>query len=978
MKQASFLARRTWGQPNYLLLALATAFLVALAPIGVQRAVKNSANRPDEWLPASTAAVKDLQWFRDQVAGERLVLVSWDGCTLNDSEQLRRLAKQLTPENAATPEARQRARWFASAVAGPDMLDQLTAPPLSLPADQAIARLEGVLVGPRLPDQRGQAARATCLAVELSPDAMRDEPTLRASLGMIADVAATECGVDRAKIRMAGDPMADLAIDDAGRTTLFRLAPLAAVISFAVCLWRLGSGRLALLAVGVGATAATMSLAAVFYLGVLEVAAFGMKAPRFGIADALTMSLFAPAYVMAIAATLRLIRSYQRVAAEGPLEGAAERAFSAAWQPIVMTAVIAAAGVAALAMSDLAPLVKFSLSGSLAILIGAAMALLITPVALHRFPPALAESQSLRAMPPRAPSGFLGQLAAYASQNPSLAALACCALLVASAIGADRLRSAAHVPSMLDDEAALLQDYAWFEERIGGVAPAEIVIAIPVERERQEGEPAEADGQQYRLTPAEQAQLVAAIHERVAATPSVTGVISPATFATGGNAAINDDYRKAEIRPAADEKTGRDLWRLSARLPATSLDSEAAEYDRLSGDIRRAVEPVLIAQEQRDRIVQNLHQRGGQLANAKVCVLFRAPQAAVAPADGAQEQFLADLLETSGVAAGKVEFFNLVAHEQSGSDAAADARRAQSIAALAEFDALVLVSAGSDAAAAEMSKQGLNVVDVADVTSVEESAAAPPVESGGPRPVRYLLAGMAPVAHATEQTLAADLRQWAPIALAAMTVAAMVALRSGAAGLAVIIAMLLPMGLVLGVMGWLGVGVDMGVVTLATTALILGVDAALHYFAAYRRAAARGFERGVASLMASSESMPGAIDVALAGCLGFAVLAASGLASLELFGLAAIPLALAAIGTACLALPALAAGQLAWYFGAPALPRRDEESVVAPGHQEAVAAVAPPRPHVLPLPADMRQDTAEGPHSALHAKLQRLRRSAGE
>jgi predicted RND superfamily exporter protein len=978
MKQASFLARRNWGQPNYLLLALAASFLIALAPVGVQRAIDASANRPEQWLPDSTAAVKNLQWFRDQFDGERLVLVSWDGCTLSDSEQLRRLAKQLVPENPTTPEARQRVRWYASAMAGPDVLDQLTSPPVNLPADEAIARLEGVLVGPALPDGRASAARATCLAVELSPAAMRDEPTLRSALDTIGAVAATECGVDRAKIRLVGDPVADLAIDDAGRTTLFRLAPLAAAISFVVCLWRLGSGWLALLTVAVGAIGAMTGLALVFYLGVFEVAAIGRSTPRFGIVDALTLSLFAPAYVMGVAATLRLIRASQHAAAEGPQEGAVERGFRNAWPSIAMSAVVVAVGVASLAGSELAPLVKFSVTGSLAILVAAAMSLLITPVVLHRFAPAAAAQAGIAPRRPgRSPAGPFGRLATYAIDNPIVAAVACCAVMAAAVAGVGRLQPASHVPAMLDDEAALLSDYAWFEKNIGGAVPAEVVIAIPIERERQAGDPAEQDGQQYRLTPAEQAQLVATIHQRIVATTAVGGALSPATFAAGADDGINGDYRQPEILPTADEPTGRDLWRISARLPATSLAASATQYDLFTGAIRRAVEPVLQAYEQRDRVVQNLHERGGQLAGAKVGVLFRGPSAADAPPEDSPERRLADLLAASGVAPNGVSYFNVAAYDQDKSDAAAEPLRAQDLAALQGVDALINVSAGADATVRQMVAQGLNVVDAAGGWSVEESAAAPPAESGGPRPIRYLMSGMAPVAHATEQTLAADLRHWAPIALTAIGIAAMIALLDPVAGLVAMLPMLLPVGLLLGALGLLGVGVDLGVVTLAAVAVAVGAEATLHYFAAFHRVASHGLARRPAAVAAYNASMPGAIDVALVGCAGFVVLAASGLGALELLGLAALPLAVVAVVTAAVALPALAAGPLAWFFGAPALPSLAAESEPATLHP-AEAPATPPRPHVLPLPADMRQDAAEDPHSALHAKLQRLRRSAGQ
>ena len=93
MKQPSFLARKTLGQPNYFLLAMLAAFLLALMPRGARKAIESNTNKAEDWLPPGYAESVDLRWFRDHFMGEQFALVSWDGCTLGDTEKLEKLVE---------------------------------------------------------------------------------------------------------------------------------------------------------------------------------------------------------------------------------------------------------------------------------------------------------------------------------------------------------------------------------------------------------------------------------------------------------------------------------------------------------------------------------------------------------------------------------------------------------------------------------------------------------------------------------------------------------------------------------------------------------------------------------------------------------------------------------------------------------------------------------------------------------------------
>ncbi|MGI9427837.1 MAG: hypothetical protein ACR2NM_04220, partial [Bythopirellula sp.] len=161
MKQPSFLARRTLGQPNYSLLAMLAAFLLALMPRGARKAIEGNTNKAEDWLPPGYAESVDLRWFRNFFMGEQFALVSWDGCTLGDTEKLEKLSRSLIPSKAALeragddPDLRQRAEWYQKVISGPQVLEQLTDSPPGIAYADAVKRLEGALIGPVRRDAEG-------------------------------------------------------------------------------------------------------------------------------------------------------------------------------------------------------------------------------------------------------------------------------------------------------------------------------------------------------------------------------------------------------------------------------------------------------------------------------------------------------------------------------------------------------------------------------------------------------------------------------------------------------------------------------------------------------------------------------------------------------------------------------------------------------------------------------------------------------
>jgi predicted RND superfamily exporter protein len=1001
-----FLTRRTLGQPNYLVVALAAAFLIALTPLGAYRALQGSSNNLDAALPATHAEIVDLEWFREQFDGDQFVMVSWDGCTLAEAPRLQRVARELAPEtNGGAGEP-----LFSRVITGPQVLEQLMAPPYDLPYDVAVRRLEGAIVGPAEAGARGgddQAQRTTCLAAYLSPFASEDEALRRQAIDRIREVVMAEAHVQPNAIRMVGPAIDAIAIDDESQRTVVVLGLVAAGFGLVIACWRLRSVALGALVTAAGVLSAAATLAVVFYTGVLEVIAFNRVAPQLGQADALMAASAFIVYVLAIATAIRLVDYYRDAEVNGIEQGAVEHAVVDGWPYWLLSPLMVAAVVGVLCLSDLLPAQKFGLFTGVGLIVSAAIVLSLVAVVLHRFAPTRDLLRVWRddADRARAPRWLNGIFECGITAHLAVLVLAFAAMGL-GAYGMTRLDVEPRLPALVGPRSTLMQNYAWFAEHVGNAVPMEVIVTVPVERTRTANEPAEADGQQYRLTLQERMQLMQDLERGLANMEHIGAIVSPGTAmpaadtladnASAVRAALEQHgYVRVERHAGSDQPTGRELWRLSARVSAATPEQGAIDYSDIVYQVRAAVNPVLSAYEQRDMLVGALHQAGKKLEGARIAILFRAPAAQTEPTEGSTEALLADLLPRSGVAGGSVTLVNLSALE--GSDRAGEALRTQILTDLRRFDAVAAAAAVSeDDEIASIAATGANVVRVGNAQSVEESQAFQLAQAGGPRPIRAVFTGEPPVASVANLELLVTLRQSAMYVIPALAVVLMFVAWHPVGGLLSLVPVLFPASVSLGLLGWLGIDVDMGVVLIGALAMAVAIDGTMSFLSWFHQGAKAGLCRPEAARLAYSRVAPGMLDTTLIAGLGMLVFGLSGLAFMQQFALAAIGVMISAMAGTLLVLPAIATSPLGRFFNAePADPEHiqtlaplatDEAVAAEPKHDEgqartdAAAATQSAGPHRAQtgLPADERLDPAEGPHASLHARLQRLRRPTGD
>lgn len=912
MDRPTFLDRRPLGIPNYLVLALVAMLLVALVPRGARKGLQSNTNRVEDWLPASYTESQELDWFRAQFGGEAFVLVSWDGCTLGNQEQLKLLGRKLTSAPLSAEVAKAAGvsphadrRTFSRVVTGPGMIEELTAPPARLSEPEAIERLQGALIGP--PATEGDnATRTTCLIAYLGEQAAKNNRSIRAAIDQLKQVAQQHCGLQPAELHMGGPPVDNVAIDIEGERTLRRLAGLSGLVGLVLAYACFRSWRLTLVVLTVAVISAGASIAVVYYYGAFEVLGLGKPTRRLGRLDAILMSMPAVVYVLSLSGAIHLVNYYRDAVAAGGRRGAVERAIRMAIVPCVLSAATTAIGLASLASSDILPIEKFGVFSAIGVLLAVVLLFTILPVMLHRFAPrsrAAAASDDSACLPPWARG-----LAEGICRRHGLVVTTFGALMLLLALGLPRIEPSIKLIKLLDEQSDLVQDYAWLEAHLGNLVPMEVVIAVPPQLRRGVNELPGANGQHYAMTTVERLALIRRVSEQMELLEPVSKSLSAATFSPGEldsrspsnrrtydyilSKALdeNRDYLAEYLKwehgaPSDAAQPTRELWRASARVAALA----DVDYGMFVGDIKARVEPVLSAYHARSQLVAKLAEQGQQLAGSRLTVV-------VGEDPSLAERTFVQLLREAGVSQvmdgrrGQLAAIKI--------DALTDASP-QAIEQLKSRDAVVAIDNG---VADQLAQRDIEPLLLSTSTVAGEGLEA-------------VYTGVMPLVYKTQRELLVSLEESLVLATLLITGMLVVLLRSLGGGLASMIPNLFPLVAVFGALGWLGINVDIGIMMTASVALGVAVDDTIHFVSWFRRGLAKGLTRFDAAMLSYERCGTAMLQTTLVAGLGLAVFAASTFTPTQQFGVLMVTILAAALVGDLILLPALLVGPLGALFG---------------------------------------------------------------
>lgn len=531
---------------------------------GARSVVANKHSDIREWLPSNFRESREYNWFKQHFEGDQLVIVSWEGCTLENPRVLQFAERLRSHGSDASTTSK---RLFREIVIGSELIEQIA--DLNSSPDAAATdfnqRLLGTLVGPD--------GKQTCVVCLLSDEG---EVHYRTAIARIETVATEECRIPRGSLHLAGLPVENRAVDLEGEWTLLKLSALSGAVALAISWLFLRSWWLVLLVLFVSSIASVMSLAIVWYTG-NDVDAFQMTMPSL-------------VYVLTLSGAVHLINYWFDAIREGGPVRAADRAVARGCRPCVLAAGTTALGLVSLTTSNIRSVREFGIYAAAAILASLVVLLGLLPSVLE--PLAYRMTRSSHQVSSKLES-LAGRTAKRVIMHRNVILSIGLSLLVLSASSFRHIEPSLKLIRLFSPESELVRDYRWLESRLGPMVPLEIVLRI--------------DNNQCRLRPSERLQLVREIEDEVTQLSEIGGAISLATFlpettSLGDRSLIrtrilNHKLQKNReklketgyIADSRDAQQNDELWRISAR--AWSLND--LDYAAFLRRIQSEVEPIL-------------------------------------------------------------------------------------------------------------------------------------------------------------------------------------------------------------------------------------------------------------------------------------------------------------------------------------------------------------------------------------------------
>ncbi|MEZ6115200.1 MAG: MMPL family transporter [Pirellulaceae bacterium] len=476
---------------------------------------------------------------------------------------------------------------------GRQLLDQLTTGSAPIARDVALRRLQGVMIGPD--------GRQTCVLLTLNDHSGRDlrrlldRPTrewlrFQRQPGIIFQLLQ-QCQIPTNSVHMGGPAVDNVAIDDEGERTLIRLAGLAMVVGIGLTWSSLRSFPLTVIVFSCGLLAGAVSLSMVWLTN--------------GKTDAILMSMPALVYVLAMSGAVHLI-NYYRSELQLDAQASPWKALAHGWKPAALCSVTTGMGLLSLCASDLTPIRRFGVYSATGVVVMLAVLFVYLPVTLRvvktdRWTRQRHESQ--RRMPQT-----VEQVCTWIVDRHMWVTGLFGLLIVMLVLGLTRVKTSIDLMRLFAPNARLIQDYRWFEAKLGRLVPMEIVVCFRHDTLDQHV----ASNETNPFTLLERMEAVGDVQSSLArhflrdkdsvmARPmSALTFVAPLPPATHGttsvirrsvaNSRLERSYPELRTTPyLTQDSGGNELWRISIRVAAF----KSADNGQLLSQMKQVVDPIV-------------------------------------------------------------------------------------------------------------------------------------------------------------------------------------------------------------------------------------------------------------------------------------------------------------------------------------------------------------------------------------------------
>lgn len=547
--------------------------LPVLVP-GAIHSMSTMSTSPTDWVPATLEERRRYDWFVENFEREAAIIVSWPGCTLDDS-RLPQMSDRLRNESKYD-------HLFERVITGRSILDELTSEPLELDRDEAVKRLQGILIGPD--------GKTTCLVAILTEHGNQ----LRTNSVEAVRRQAEAVGVSRRDQRMSGAPVESVVIDEESGRTLYTFAIPSAIVSLGLCWYCLRSWRYTLAIVIAAGLGECITLSLVYYTGTPMNALLIVMPPLI--------------FVLTVSSGIHLTNYYYEAARGGDLQGAVGRAVAIGTLPCALAVATTMIGIGSLAISTVAPVRQFGIFSPLGLMATVGILFLLLPGTIEWMPqpPRSAENDGARRRKVGRDAFLWDRLWRLVTRSANVVAVVGVSLMLLTAAGLYPWRVWGHGPAGLKtsvDVRALfspsnpfLRDYNWLDEHVAPLVPVEVLIRIDDD---------------VKLNTLERMELVRDTGRAIKSIPRVEGVMTAATYARDipprsrsfrsvmARRTMNNQLREhldhfVDARFLYQDETSQ-WWRISVRL----RPGAEADYAKYLAELRARVEPALSAQREK-------------------------------------------------------------------------------------------------------------------------------------------------------------------------------------------------------------------------------------------------------------------------------------------------------------------------------------------------------------------------------------------
>ncbi len=807
-----------------------------------------------------------------------------------------------------------RRRYFKAVVTGRSVLNQLTNPPLSVAVQEAITRLQGTMIGPD--------GQQTCVVVTLYPQALSELKQVLGSgqrrifrpnvpPGALRELVAL-AGIEADALHLGGPPVDNSAIDEEGERTLVRLAGLSGLLGLGLAWWALRSTLLTALVFFCGVMSAAISLAIVWLSGQNV--------------DAILMSMPSLVYVLAISGAVHLLNYYREAIHTIGFHGAAERAVKYAWKPAVLCSTTTAFGLLSLAASELVPIRKFGIFSAAGVIALVVVVYFFLPAALQwtgvgkRW---LTDKEADKA--PEQSHWLWERIATFIVHHYKLVGTGCIVATILVGLGLRYTSSSIDLLKLFDHRARILQDYRWLEANLGKLVPLEIVVRFPPESQRESQ--SAGSSEVVPLSFLQRLESVARMQQLIEkkfgplGEDLISRSLSAVSFAPGIPSPNAGNYgyiqrkvfdarmrsNKVELSKAGFLRTdadGSELWRISLRVAAF----RDVDYGAFVRELEQITQPLLGAYNARAQILTALAQSDDRShedkSNGSSRILLLGDSTGRKPANGEEQETFKTLLN---------QLLSEYKLETEVRPAPASGSGGHGMDNVAQADAAVVYGDMSDNDLRMVSTRIPNVIDARP--SAKKSAPQLATITEDDHQLSAVYTGVVPIVYQAQRALLDSLVSSTWWSFLMITPIMMLVSRGLFAGFIAMVPNLVPILLIFGGMGWLGISIDVGSMMTASIALGVAVDDTIHFLARYRQELDEGVDKRKAIISTYGHCAVPTLQAALISGFGLSIFAFSTFTPTQRFGWLMLSILIAGVISELVLLPTLLASPLGRVFG---------------------------------------------------------------